>query len=53
MRKANLFDNCPIYETEKMEFTKVKLEDSDDLFEVYSDLVTRRHINNDNCGDEW
>lgn len=53
MRKINPFETCPVYETEKLIFTKIKLEDAIDLFEVYSDLVTRHHMNNDNCGGEW
>lgn len=53
MIKANPFDECPVYETDNFIFTKIKPEDAEDLFEVYSDLTTRQHMNNDNCGGEW
>ena len=49
----NPFVSCPEYETENFRITKIKIEDAEDLFEVYSDLVTRKHMNNDNCGGEW
>lgn len=49
----NPFVKCPEYETENYLITKIKIEDAEDLFEVYSDLTTRKHMNNDNCGGEW
>lgn len=49
----NPFIKCPEYETENFFITKIKMEDAADLFEVYSDLTTRSHMNNDNCGGEW
>lgn len=51
--KENPFLHCPEYETENFIVTKIKLADAEDLFEVYSDLTTRSHMNNDNCGGEW
>jgi len=49
----NPFVKCPEYETENFLVTQIKMEDAEDLFEVYSDLITRKHMNNDNCGGEW
>ncbi|WP_379163067.1 GNAT family N-acetyltransferase [Paenibacillus sp. sgz5001063] len=49
----NPFEHCPIYETDHLVFTKVKEEDAKDLFECYSDPITKGHMNNDNCGGEW
>jgi len=53
MKNRNPFDECPIYETENLMFTKVKIEDSEELFKCYSDPITKGHMNNDNCGGEW
>jgi len=52
-KKKNPFEKCPVYETENLLFTKIKIEDAADLFQCYSDPVTRGHMNNDNCGGEW
>lgn len=49
----NPFVKCPDYETENFLITKIKIEDAEDLFAVYSDPETRKHMNNDNCGGEW
>lgn len=53
MIKNNPFEVCPEYETKNYLITKIKIEDAEDLFEVYSDSTTRKHMNNDNCGGEW
>ncbi len=53
MKDKNPFGKCPVYETENLIFTKVKVEDAVDLFQCYSDPITRSHMNNDNCGGEW
>lgn len=52
-RKTNPFEKCPIYETDNLIFTKVKEEDAEELFKCYSDTITLRHMNNDNCGGNW
>jgi RimJ/RimL family protein N-acetyltransferase len=53
MSNINPFDKCPVYETNNLIFTKVKEEDAIDLFECYSDPITKKRINNDNCSGEW
>lgn len=53
MNIMNPFENCPINETDNLLFTKVKEEDAKELFECYSDPITKSHMNNDNCGGEW
>ena len=53
MKDKNPFEKCPVYETENLLFTKVKVEDAIDLFQCYSDPITKSHMNNDNCGGEW
>lgn len=53
MNNKNPFEKCPLYETDNMIFTKVKDKDAKELFECYSDPITKSHMNNDNCGGEW
>lgn len=53
MINRNPFEKGPIYETHNLKFKKVKDEDAVDLFECYSDPITKSHMNNDNCGGEW
>ncbi|WP_052339423.1 GNAT family N-acetyltransferase [Gorillibacterium massiliense] len=47
------FQICPFYEGETLSFSLVKEEDAEELFECYSDPVTKSHMNNDNCGGVW
>ncbi len=53
MSNINPFDKCPAYETNNLMFTKVKEEDAIDLFQCYSDPITKSRMNNDNCGGVW
>jgi hypothetical protein len=53
MNNINPFDKCPVYETNNLILTKVKEEDAIDLFECYSDPITKNRMNNDNCGGVW
>ena len=53
MSNKNPFELCPIYETHNLIFAKVKIADAEDLFDCYSDPITKGHMNNDNCGGEW
>ena len=52
-KKVNPFDECPVYETEHFIFKRVSEEDAEDLFICYSDPITLKHMNNDNCNGEW
>jgi hypothetical protein len=52
-KKVNPFDECPVYETENFIFKLVNEDDAEDLFVCYSDPVTLKHMNNDNCKGEW
>ena len=49
MAKANPFDECPVYETERFTCRLVHEDDAEDLFLCYSDPVTASHANGDNC----
>lgn len=53
MKNKSSFEKCLVYETENLIFSKVKVEDTVDLFKCYSDPITKSHMNNDNCGREW
>jgi hypothetical protein len=53
-KKANPFDECPVYETKHFTYALVNADDAEDLFVVYSDQATLGHMNNDNCPPgEW
>lgn len=47
------FVNCPVYETESFMLRKLMIEDSEELFECYSDPVAAQFFNGDNCGDDF
>lgn len=50
----NVYESCPIYQNEKYLLRMVKLEDCDDLLEVYSDEAAVPLFNSDNChGDDF
>lgn len=51
--KKNPFDECPVYETENFIFRLVNKDDAEDLFICYTDPITLKHMNNDNCPGEW
>lgn len=53
MGKVNPFDECPVYETEDFIFKLVNQDDAEDLFICYTDPITLKHMNNDNCSGEW
>ena len=53
MSNINPFDKCPVYETNNLIFRKVEEEDAIDLFQCYSDPITKNRMNNDNCGGVW
>ncbi len=52
-KKANPFDECPVYETEHFIYSFIDENDAEDLFACYSDPVTLSHMNNDNCSGEF
>ena len=45
----NVYENCPIYETESFILRLVKIEDAEDLLKCYSDKETVSKLNADNC----
>ncbi len=53
VKKPNPFDECPVYETQHFIFKRVCEDDAEDLFICYTDSITLKHMNNDNCPGEW
>ena len=50
----NVYEKCPVLESENFLLRKVCLEDSDDLLKVYSDEKAVPFFNGDNChGDDF
>ena len=47
--KCNPYEKCPIYETENFVFRKVQEDDAEDLLQCYSDPVSAKIFNSDNC----
>ncbi len=49
LRNENPYDRCPIYETRQFVFRLVQEEDAQDLLECYSDPLSVKIFNSDNC----
>ena len=50
----NIYEACPVLESENFLFRQVKEEDCDDLLKVYSDKYALPFFNSDNCdGDNF
>lgn len=47
------FTRCPIYETKHFILRKLVMDDSQDLFQCYSDPLAAKFFNGDNCGDDF
>ena len=53
LEEKNAFRECPVYETNGFDFRLVELKDADNLFECYSDQITLKHTNGDNCNGKF
>lgn len=49
----NVYEKCPIYETESFILRKVELEDAQDLLECYSDRENVAKLNADSCTSDF
>ncbi|WP_058301486.1 GNAT family N-acetyltransferase [Gorillibacterium timonense] len=49
MQKNALYENCPVYDTQRFRLRLVTEEDAEDLLACYSDLEASRFFNSDNC----
>jgi [ribosomal protein S5]-alanine N-acetyltransferase len=48
-KKENAYEKCPIYETNSFVLRLVQKSDAQDLLECYSDSISAKFFNSDNC----
>lgn len=48
-KKQNPYEKCPIYETNSFILRLVQESDAEDLLECYSDCISTKFFNSDNC----
>ena len=49
----NVYEQCPVYETESFCFRLVRLEDAEDLLKCYSNQETVSKLNSDYCTSDF
>ncbi|WIV12458.1 GNAT family N-acetyltransferase [Proteiniborus sp. MB09-C3] len=52
-KKENPYQKCPVYETKQFIFRMVDEKDAEDLLECYSDPMSIRLFNSDNCTSKF
>lgn len=52
-RRPDPFETFPVYRTEQLTFRNVEEDDAADLFRCYSDPISLRHLNHDNCTTDF
>ena len=51
---SNVYESCPVFETDKWLLRLIEKEDASDLIDVYSDKNALPFFNSDNCdGDNF
>jgi len=50
---SNVYEKCPIYENENFLLSLVEKSDTEDLLECYSDPVSAKFFNSDNCTSDF
>lgn len=53
MSETNVFEECPIYQSEHFRLRKMRMEDAEDLFLCYSNQEAAKYFNGDCCGDDF
>ena len=51
--KKDVFQNCPIYQSDRFEIRKMEMKDAHELFRCYSNPQAARYFNGDCCGDDF
>ena len=51
--KKDVFQNCPIYQSDRFEIRKMEMKDAHGLFQCYSNPQAARYFNGDCCGDDF
>jgi RimJ/RimL family protein N-acetyltransferase len=49
----NPYEKCPVFETEKFILRLVEKTDAEDLLECYSNEITQKYANSDNCNSDF
>lgn len=52
-KKVNPYQKCPVYETNRFFFRLVRETDDEDLLECYSDQISKKFFNSDNCTSDF
>ena len=52
-KKENPYKKCPIYETKQFIFRLVEENDAEDLLECYSNAISAKFFNSDNCTSDF
>ncbi len=52
-RRENPYKKCPIYETKRFILRLVEEKDAEDLLECYSDTISAKFFNSDNCTSDF
>lgn len=53
MKHKNIYEECPIYQTESVTLKQTTMEDAGDLLRCYSDEKAILFFNADNCPDDF
>ena len=53
MSETNVFEECPVYQSEHFRLRKMEMEDAEGLFSCYSNPVAAKYFNGDCCGDDF
>ena len=53
MEEAEVFENCPEYQSEHFQLRKMEMQDVEGLFQCYSNPEAAKYFNGDCCGDDF
>ncbi len=53
MRETNVFEQCPVYQSEHFLLRKMDMQDAEGLFQCYSNPEAAKYFNGDCCGDDF
>lgn len=53
MNETNVFEKCPVYQSEHFCLRKMRMEDAEGLFSCYSNPEAAKYFNGDCCGDDF
>ena len=53
MSQINVFEECPVYQSEHFLLRKMDMQDAEGLFQCYSNPESVKYFNGDCCGDDF